>query len=126
MIIHKNFMTSRRHSNPYTGYLKQELFNAGTMITPRERADQLDISEEARKTYAAQTVITLEHARIKKLVKSYMPMIKTIIGRDGDQRNLIRLAPLRSMKEAFLSGKISWEKKELVTDVAEKIIALYS
>ncbi|HOO72628.1 MAG TPA: hypothetical protein PK926_12770 [Spirochaetota bacterium] len=121
MIIHKNFMSPQRDMNPYRGFLRKENTNSDKLFI-RSKADQVEISEEAHKYYERNRVVELEKIRNRKIAREYYPLVRELIGRDGDLRNIIRIEKIKEIQDKTLTNNFLWDDNSILENAAESVI----
>ena len=121
MIVHKNFMASDRRGNPYTASLKNHQARKSA-TSEKDRTDLIEISEEAMKSYETARILDLDKSRLKKEAEQIIPLIKELMGRDGDLRNIIRLQKIIDMRQKIIHHEPPWEDDTVITEISDRLI----
>jgi hypothetical protein len=122
MIVHKNFMAPDRRGNPYITPFKNE-HTRKIVISDKERADQIEISEEAMKCFESAKIIDLDKTRLKKEARDIFPIIKELMGSDGDARIIIRLQKIIDLREKIVHGEAPWDNDTVITEIGERLLS---
>ncbi len=88
--------------------------------------DVIDISPEARERYEKAHVHEIETLRMKKLAKTYLPLVREIIGAHEDPRSLSRAETVREAKAALAGGDIPIEGREALDHTGYFLMFLFA